>query len=829
MKIETGIKLFAGLGIIIVMVVIMGGVFYLSMKNVEETNAEVLQMADLDTFFSERVVDHLKWVEGLSTGLFIQGKEFQGQLDPDQCNLGKWMRTFKPYSNEIAEPFNRLNEPHRKLHEAAASVISNIKDGNKEKAHEIFVSEIVPAVALVQENLNKMKVILEKDEQAKEDQVKAAIKKANTLDIGLALFIIGFGVVGGTFFVKGISNGITRPIEKMKAAMREIANGDLTRDVKIDKGSEEIIQMSVEFNKVLKGLKDIIRNTVNSSYHVSVAADSVAKNSNQIVHSAQQEAAATDETTSSMEEMASSINQVAKNTEALATNVDETSATINEMAASLEQVGKSTELMATSVEETSATIEEMLVSVEQTARNSKEMTESVSETSMSVENLLASVEQIGKSTDALKGMVVETSGTIEEMTRTVSEVAGRIEGANKLSQKAYSEAEEGGKAIYKSIESLQNIGNTTAKTMEVINNLGKRSQEIGSIVEVIDEIADQTNLLALNAAIEAARAGDAGRGFAVVAEEIRKLAERSMGATKEIAGVIKQVQNETGTAIKATEETYREGKGGIVLAESSRDAFSEIIASIKQSSDVIQGIANSTAELNAAIKQVMKYVVDMNSSTEEVAASVKGQVSGAGAMRTSLDKMNKMVQEVYIASKEQAIGGKQMREVLDRMQNIVHEVGIAIKEQVGGTKQIVQAVDIMHKMTQGVANATAEQKLGGESIVKAMEGVTQISSTNMKMAKEMAGMSEDTLFQIENLQYSVSSFRIHSNGSRRCWDLMNCALGSRQKCPAYKTEEERCWMIEGTWCKGAQQGDARSKLKNCMTCEAFKVLQGIEV
>ena len=610
--------------------------------------------------------------------------------------------------------------------------------------------------------------------------------------------------------------------------MQEIANGNLTEEVTIDKGSEEIIRMAAEFNKVLKGLKDIIRNTVNSSYHVSLSADTVAKNSNQIALSAQQEAAATEETTSSMEEMASSINQVAKNTEALATNVDETSSTIGEMAASIEQVGKSTELMATSVEETSATIEQMLVSVEQTARNSGTMTEAVSETSLTVENLLSSIEQIAQGTEALKGMVVETSGTIEEMTRTVREVATRIQGANQLSRNAYTEAEEGGKSIYKSIESLQNIGNTTAKTMEVIQNLGKRSQEIGSIVEVIDEIADQTNLLALNAAIEAARAGDAGRGFAVVAEEIRKLAERSMGATKEIAGVIKQVQNETEIAIKATEETYREGKGGIALAESSRDAFNEIIGSIKESSDVIQGIAKSASELNKAIEQVMKYVMDMNSSTEEVAIAVKGQVSGAGSIRNSLEKMNKLVQEVHIASREQAIGGKQMREVLERMKHIVHEVGIAIKEQVGGTKQIVQAVEIMHKMTQGVANASAEQKLGGENIVRAMEGVTQISSDNLKLAKDMVGLSEDTLFQIENLQYSVSTFRIHSNGGKRCWDLLNCPTASRQKCPAYNSAEDRCWQIEGTWCKGNLQGDARSKLKNCMTCKAFRVIQGIE-
>ena len=721
---------------------------------------------------------------------------------------------------ELITKVKNARQVQKKLDERTMELV------RAQKIDEAFNEYITEARASMRDSIEAVDVLIVYQEKRSQKRYEETVKTYNDARLYMLSFA-GLALVLGVLLAFFITRSIIRPLSKGLETVNRMTAGDLTGGVEAN-SKDEIGQLLTAIGKMAESLKKLIQNAVNSSYHVSVSADTVTKNSNQIAVSAQQEAAATEETTSSMEEMASSINQVAKNTEALATNVDETSATINEMAASIEQVGKSTEVMATSVEETSATIEEMLVSVEQTARNSKEMTEAVSETSMSVENLLASVEQIGKSTYALRGMVVETSGTIEEMTRTVSEVAGRIDGANKLSQNAYSEAEEGGKAIYKSIESLQNIGNTTAKTMEVINNLGKRSQEIGSIVEVIDEIADQTNLLALNAAIEAARAGDAGRGFAVVAEEIRKLAERSMGATKEIAGVIKQVQNETETAIKATEETYREGKGGIALAESSRDAFAEIIGSIKQSSDVIKGIANSTAELNTAIKQVMKYVVDMNSSTEEVAASVKGQVSGAGAMRKSLDKMNRMVQEVYIASKEQAVGGKQMREVLDRMKNIVHEVGIAIKEQVGGTKQIVQAVDIMHKMTQGVANATAEQKSGGESIVKAMEGVTQISSANMKMAKDMVGLSENTLFQVENLQYSVSTFRIHSNGNKRCWELMNCPSTSRQKCPAHKVEEERCWMIEGTWCKGAQQGDARSKLKNCMTCEAFKALQGIE-
>ncbi len=829
MKVKISTKLLIGLGMTIAMVMAMAVVFRIFLSDLEKTEADALDLSNLNTFFSERVVDHLKWVDGLSSGLFIQGKEFQGKLDPDECNLGKWMKSFKPYSQEIAGPFNLLDEPHKRLHQSAKEIIEQMKAGHSDKAHEIFVAQTIPAVTAVQENLSKMKEILKKDEGLKDAQLKSMIKRANALNFGFAFFILAFCVVGGALFVRSISNGITRPIEIMKSAMGKIAGGNLVEEIKIGKGSEEVLQVAAGFNKVVKSLKDIISNAIKSSYHVAVTADRVAKSSDQIAKSAQEEAAATDETTASIEEMAVSIAQVAKNTESLAANVDETSSTIGEMAASIEQVGKSVEVMAASVDETSATIEEMLASLEMTARSSGSMTEAVSETSLTVENLLSSIEQISKNAESSKSMVVETSGTIEEMTRTVKEVATRIGGANELSRNAFSEAEEGGKAIYQSIESLQNIGKTTEKTMSLIQNLGKRSEEIGSIVEVIDEIADQTNLLALNAAIEAARAGDAGRGFAVVADEIRKLAERSMVATKEIAAAIKQVQVETVAAIKATEETYREGKGSITLAENSRDAFSQIIASMKESSDVIRGIAKSATELNDAITQVMKYVVEMNTATDEVAGAVNQQAKSAGTIRALLDKMNKMVNEVTMAANEQSTGGRQIRESMEHMKNLVREVKLAVEEQVGGTRQIVQAVEIMHNMTQGVANATAEQKMGGETIVKAMEGLSQISTENLRLSKDMVTTAEETLFQVENLQFSISAFRIHSNGNRKCWDIMNCPINSRQKCPAYMAEEERCWLISGTWCKGAQQGDFKDKLRNCMTCEAFRTIQGLAV
>lgn len=637
-----------------------------------------------------------------------------------------------------------------------------------------------------------------------------------------------FAVILGFTFL--LANSISRRIKTLKEFANTIAQGDLSvagSNGTHQKRGDEITELDNSLGQMAHNFRNLIRDAMKSSMHVVTASDRVAKNSHQLAQSAQEEASATEETTASAEEMAALMSQVAKNSEALASNVEETSATINEMAASIEQVGKTSDVMAASVEQTSATIEQMLASLEQTSRNTSGMTETVSETSLTMENVLSSVEQIAKNTESLKHMVSETSSTIEEMMRTVQETAGRIERANMLSQNASRDAEEGGKAIYQSIESLQNMGKTTENTMSLIQNLGKRSEEIGTIVEVIDEIADQTNLLALNAAIEAARAGDAGRGFAVVAEEIRKLAERSMEATKEIGGVIKQVQAETSTAVKATEETYREGKGGMALAASSRDAFNSIITTVKGTSEIMGEIARSASELGKATGQVMKYIVDMNVSSEEVAGAVKAQAGSTGTIRELIDRTNKQVKEVNIATKEQALGGKQIRDAIERMKTAVHEVSTAVKEQVSGAKQIVQAADSMNAMTQSVMNATVEQKSGGETIVKAMEGMTAIAAENLKLSADLKAASGETLYEVENLEYALSSFKIHSNGNERCWEITKCPDSSRQKCPAFMAKEDRCWLIAGTWCNGAKQGDFKDKLRNCMTCEAFKVIQGL--
>lgn len=828
-NLKIGTRLFIGFGVVCIILVALTAVALTDMKTMKGHMDRIVNVNNIRQQLATDMADIVREDAIAVRNIFLQKervKEMKERIAKNSAVFDQNIKRIEEMTSKTdSEGFDyikKVKADRETDKQITDKTIAFAMEGKFEEADALYIKE---GMAATRKSIESVDSLIHHQGKRNEARYREAVQiydKSFTLLLALG----GIAVLLSVGIALFLTRSITRPLSRGMEALNRLSAGDLTVRLEVESKDEIGVFLS-SVKTMTANMKDVINNTVQSAFKVASSAEKVNKGAGTISKAAEEEAAATDETTSSMEEMAASIDQVAKNSGALAANVDETSSTINEMAASIEQVGRSSEEMAASVEQTTVTIEEMVSSIEETSKNAASMTGSVNETSMTVENMLSAIEQIGKGTDALKLMVVETSGTIEEMTRTVREVTERIDGANRLSQKAFHEAEEGGKAIYRSIEGLQNIGQTTEKTMGIIESLGKRSGEIGSIVEVIDEIADQTNLLALNAAIEAARAGEAGRGFAVVADEIRKLAERSMEATKEIATVIKQVQNETKAAIKATEETYKAGTAGITLSESSRSAFNEIINSARQSSEVTESIAKATVELNKAIEQVMKYVVDMNASTDEVSGAIRVQVKGAGEIRSSLDRMNQTVRQVNIAAKEQAVGGRQIRDVVGRMKNSVYAVGVAVKEQVGGARQIVSAVDRMHGMTQNVANAAAEQRKGGEAIVTAMDGMRRISAENLRLSHEMATVAEDTLFEVENLQFVISSFRVKEANSR-CWEIMNCSEAARQKCPAYKSDEDRCWMISGTWCKGVKQGDMKSKLRSCMTCKAYNMIQGID-
>jgi methyl-accepting chemotaxis protein len=576
---------------------------------------------------------------------------------------------------------------------------------------------------------------------------------ATTVVLGLSLVALG-ALVG--WYLVGLW---FRPLQHMVEVSSAVAKGDLTESLQIE-SEDEIGTLAKALKEMVGNLRRIVDNIQEASVQVASSAGEISANARLINQGASGQAQAAEETSTSMEEMAASIQTVAANAQSLANYVEETSSSITEMGASIEQVARSSGTLATNVTEASATIEEMTVSIDQMARSIESLAETVTETSVTVEEMTTIITSVAKNAESLSTAAHRTSITVSDMAGAVTDVAKLAEEADKISQRASHDAKTGDEAVGRTIDGMKTISETMENTARVITGLGKRSQEIGKILEVIEEIADQTNLLALNAAIEAARAGDAGRGFAVVADEVRKLAERSVEAAKEIGEVVRQVQNDTGDAVDAAKASAVQTKEGIALADKAGLALRSIIESVSRSSHLMGQIATATAKQSQASTEVLQTVSHMNNATTQVTTAVREQAEGSRQIRSAMENIKKVMTQAAYSTKEQAAGGRQVRTAVEDMNRIASQVGIATKEQAEGSRQIIDAVEKMNGMTQQVSHATAEQKKGGELVLKAMENISEIARDNLGTVEEMSKATSNLAQQAENLAKLVSVFRL---------------------------------------------------------------------
>ena len=282
-----------------------------------------------------------------------------------------------------------------------------------------------------------------------------------------------------------------------------------------------------------------------------------------------------------------------------------------------------------------------------------EVTSTMHEMSVNVQNMV-------KSTQVQASSVSETSASIDQMVASIQRVADTAKVLLDISNRSREEVHNGIGTMEKATDGLNRINTTITSSGQIIGALGQRADDIGKIIEVIDDLAEQTNLLALNAAIEAARAGEHGLGFAVVADEVRKLAEKSAQSTKEISELIQSIQKEARKAVENMDRSTSIVNEGLELGGELNAALRKISNVVTEVYKFAQEIGAATNEQSHGSSQIARATTRLNEITHEINSAVEEQASGAQAVVKAMERMRELVQQSTSGSTELAASSEQM-------------------------------------------------------------------------------------------------------------------------------------------------------------------------
>jgi methyl-accepting chemotaxis protein len=320
---------------------------------------------------------------------------------------------------------------------------------------------------------------------------------------------------------------------------------------------------------------------------------------------------------------------------------------------------------------------QMASASDESAKVSVQAASAIDEVTSTMHEMSVNVQNVVKNTQVQASSVAETSSSIDQMVTSIQRVADTAKMLVDISHRSREEARTGMATMDKATEGLNRTSHAIQASAEIIDVLGRRADDIGKIIEVIDDLAEQTNLLALNAAIEAARAGEHGLGFAVVAEEVRKLAEKSTQSTKEISELIQGIQKEAREAVENMDKSTSMVQEGLVLNKDlslALDKISDVVSEVYKFS---QEIGAATMEQSSGSAQIAKATNRLTEITQEINSSVEEQASGAQAVVRSMERMRELVQQSTSSSTELAAAAEQMsklsRNLLDSMDRFALE------------------------------------------------------------------------------------------------------------------------------------------------------------
>lgn len=432
--------------------------------------------------------------------------------------------------------------------------------------------------------------------------------------VGTAAVVIS--ILFSIVFSLVLSAKITAPVVKLQKAADEFSKGNLDSEVDIS-SEDEVGKLAVSFNQAVKQVKA-------SQLSLQEEKESVERKVEEAVRESElQKAYLTDSVDKILVEMNS---------------FSSGDLTVNLHVDNDDEIGKLFQGFNKAV----SMIKQMITRV----------TEAVEATASASSEISASAEEMASGSQEQSSQTSEVAVSIEEMTKTILSTSENASNASKSAKRASEKAETGFEKVQENKKGIERIIGSAQTTGEIIASLAGRTDQIGQITQVIDDIADQTNLLALNAAIEAARAGEQGRGFAVVADEVRKLAERTTKATKEIAETIKAIQIEAKDADSSMLEARDSVMEGQKITGEVEKALTDILESIGEVSMEINQVATASEEQSSASEEISRSITAITAVTHQSASATQQIARTAEDLNQLTENLQQLATRFILARDE---------------------------------------------------------------------------------------------------------------------------------------------------------------------------------
>jgi methyl-accepting chemotaxis protein/ABC-type transport system substrate-binding protein len=492
--------------------------------------------------------------------------------------------------------------------------------------------------------------------------------------------------------------------EGMIQLIDRVTAGDLALTAREIVSETQSERMAAAMRGLVSNLERTIRRFGQLASDVARASEQISARTRILGRSASDQLSSTESTSSSVNQIDQSINSVRTSMEDLSANAEETSTSILEMSASIEEVGRIADTLSEFVEQTSSAIEEMIASINEVATN----------------------------TETFSSFATQTASSMVQMNATTEEIRNSARQSSDLARYVKEAANEGRGAVEGTVDGMRKIQVAVEEAKTALSDLADRSQEIGDIVRVIDDIAGQTNLLALNAAIIAAQAGERGRGFAVVADEIRDLSERTSVSTEEIRTLIQNVQKGVGRAADQMTLSAERVHDGVGL----------------------------TARAVQVLDKILELTDRSTSSISEIARATEEQARGSAAATSAIEEVTKMVQQTATATQQQSQTSRKIGEQAAMVRDYTKHLKRAMNEQETGSRAIGRAMENIMGLVQNVLESTSILAAESAAIVKSMDVIKQGSRESNFGVSDLNQMSNTLSHESTLLKHELSRFKL---------------------------------------------------------------------